>query len=173
MKKYCHPDLVYNFLHKGCFTLDGTQCILPFKYFNVSEAGVVTELTYTKCTTIDIYKPWCPTLIDPLNDDILEWGLCQESCPQEIADIVCLEEPPFPEFVTQEEAAMLFVNFSANYDYGSEKIMDEMTVIEYACPPGHHFEDSFNVTQYALCHNWEWTADFDRDARCQRKQLMN
>lgn len=41
--------------------MEGKQCILPFNYRNVSDDGTITELTYTRCTTLDIYKPWCPT----------------------------------------------------------------------------------------------------------------
>ena len=112
-------------------------------------------------------------MIDPLNDDILEWGICQEQCPQEAADIVCLDEPAFPKFVYAEEEADGYRNFSSpEYEFGSEKIMDELTVIPFECPDGYHFEGSTNVTQYALCHNWEWTYDFDRTAMCQREFIV-
>ncbi len=120
----------------GCFTLEGKQCIFPFQYFNVSDDGTRTDLTYTKCTTLDIYRPWCPTgqrkfgasdrsFIGPFvliftevnaNDEILSWGECIESCPQEVPETVCLDEPLFPPYSFFGEP---YVNFTADYVQGS------------------------------------------------------
>ena len=47
--------------YKKCVTLQGEPCIFPFTYANVSYDGIETEITYTVCSTQDLYKPWCPT----------------------------------------------------------------------------------------------------------------
>jgi hypothetical protein len=38
-------------------TTTGKQCIFPFTYKN--DTSPVLE--YNVCSTLDIYKPWCPT----------------------------------------------------------------------------------------------------------------
>ncbi len=154
--------------YDGCYTLEGQQCVFPFKYINTTDDGTVLEANYTKCTTQDIYKPWCPTALKA-DGDILTWGLCLPSCPQEVAEIVCLDEPPFPDFVYAVHEAEGYRNFTSNYEYKSQDIMGEMDVSWYACPEGYHFEGSHNVTQYALCHNWQWVAEFDQTAMCTRE----
>ena len=45
----------------ACMTTEGKQCLFPFKYKNKTDDGAVMELTYSKCSTEDIYRPWCPT----------------------------------------------------------------------------------------------------------------
>lgn len=47
--------------YRGCYTTKGKQCVFPFNYRNISDDGVITPLTLTKCSTIDLYRPWCPT----------------------------------------------------------------------------------------------------------------
>jgi len=49
--------------------------------------------------------------------------LCLPSCPQEIAEVVCLDEPVFPDFVRHGED---YENFTSNYEYGSEDIVKEV-----------------------------------------------
>lgn len=38
--------------HQGCYTKEGNQCIFPFSY-----KGVI----HNKCTSVDVYQPWCAT----------------------------------------------------------------------------------------------------------------
>ena len=51
----------------ACMTTEGKQCLFPFKYRNKTDDtsghddAEWTELEYTKCSTLDIYRPWCPT----------------------------------------------------------------------------------------------------------------
>ena len=47
--------------YRSCVTTDGYPCIFPFKYKNVTLEGLETELTYTKCSTVGLFVPWCPT----------------------------------------------------------------------------------------------------------------
>ena len=49
------------YLYLACMTTEGKQCIFPFKYKNKTESGDDQELTFNKCSTEDIYRPWCPT----------------------------------------------------------------------------------------------------------------
>ena len=50
-----------SFLCIACMTTEGKQCIFPFKYKNESGDGAVMDLEFKKCSTEDIYRPWCPT----------------------------------------------------------------------------------------------------------------
>jgi hypothetical protein len=43
----------------------------------------------------------------------------------------------------------------------------------YTCPIGWVFENSHNISQYAYCNNWTWTADFDTTKACVRKFISN
>ena len=47
--------------YRTCLTTDGDDCVFPFKYRNKTNDGFETELTYHECSTVDLYKPWCPT----------------------------------------------------------------------------------------------------------------
>ena len=38
--------------HQSCYTIEGNECIFPFTYKGVS---------YTQCTSVDVYQPWCVT----------------------------------------------------------------------------------------------------------------
>ena len=46
----------------ACMTKTGKQCIFPFTYKN--ETSPVLE--YNVCSTLDIYRPWCPTSKVPM-----------------------------------------------------------------------------------------------------------
>jgi len=96
---------------------------------------------------------------------ISEWGECLPNCPQEVTNIVCLDEPEFPAYAANGE---IYVNYSSNFVQGSGDITFELDYVEFACPEGYHFEDTTNVTHYALCHNWDWTYNFDFDKKCYR-----
>ena len=45
----------------ACMTTEGRQCLFPFKYRNRTDDDTTTELIFNKCSTLDIYRPWCPT----------------------------------------------------------------------------------------------------------------
>ena len=45
-------------------TTEGKQCLFPFKYMNKTDDSPdasLQEITYTKCSTETLYRPWCPT----------------------------------------------------------------------------------------------------------------
>ncbi|TRY78181.1 hypothetical protein TCAL_06224, partial [Tigriopus californicus] len=158
-----HP---YACEYKACFTVQGKQCVFPFPYRNVSTTGIVTELQYTKCSTLDVYSPWCATELD-VDGNIVDWDFCVQDCPSEIVEVACLSEPEFPALVNLWDGSD-FVNFTANYEQGSGMVTKELDFVSFNCPQGYVFEGSNNVTHYALCHNWEYHYLFDRNARCQR-----
>ena len=76
--------------HQFCYTRDGFDCILPFKY---------KDITYRNCSSQDLFKPWCPTAVDSAGE-ILDWGFCLEDCPFEAPAPSCLYPPPIPTFAT-------------------------------------------------------------------------
>ena len=48
----------------ACMTTEGKQCLFPFKYMNKTDDSPdasLQEITYTKCSTETLYRPWCPT----------------------------------------------------------------------------------------------------------------
>ena len=101
-----------------CTTITGKKCLFPFKYMNQSHP----DLTYKICSSLDVYRPWCPTkLDDQLN--VLEWGDCMEHCPTEEVNSACIEEPEFPIF---SDGSGLYVNYTSNYERGSGKVTNEV-----------------------------------------------
>ncbi|XP_059096703.1 uncharacterized protein LOC131891197 [Tigriopus californicus] len=152
--------------YKACYTTQGKQCIFPFSYQNVSASGEVTDLEYTKCSTLDVFLPWCATEVDDAKN-VLDWGFCVPDCPSEVVEVACLSEPDFPVFVTPWDASDL-VNFTTSYDQGSALVTKELDFVSFQCPEGYVFEGSNNITHYAMCHNWEYLYLFDRTARCER-----
>ena len=118
------PSFVYNlnliaaFHPKGCMTITGQKCLFPFRYFNDTDP----ELTYKICSSLDVYRPWCPTKLDD-NLNVLEWGDCLEDCPSEPVNSVCLEEPQFPMFSDGSDRSL---NFTANYTRGIGVVTDEV-----------------------------------------------
>jgi hypothetical protein len=204
--------------YKSCYTTQGNECIFPFSYKNV---------TYTKCTSEDVYIPWCATKINSSTNAILSWGLCLPDCDFEVPIVSCLAPPPVPQFgyrnatggvveenylsswfrlsflnnsdgsfnfttfsvtrasrkklyqpwmpynasVINETNLQIYVATNKNFFNDVYQIMVNGSNVTYTCPLGWVFKDSNNITQYAYCVNWTWTADFDTSKPCVRKYL--
>ena len=102
-------------------TTVGKKCLFPFKYSNDTHP----ELTYKICSSLDVYRPWCPTLLNE-NLEVLEWGDCLDDCPTEAVQKVCIDEPNFPIMADGSDRA---VNYTANYTLGSGLVTDEVKSI--------------------------------------------
>jgi hypothetical protein len=115
--------LVQIALFSACMTKAGKKCLFPFRYQNDTHP----DLTYKICSSLDVYRPWCPTkLDDTLN--VVEWGDCLDDCPTEPVNSACLMEPEFPKF---SEGMSLTVNFTSNFTVGSAAVTDEVTYGHY------------------------------------------
>ena len=90
-------------------------------------------------------------------------------CPSEEIKVACLEEPLFPEPVDGDG---YYQNSTSDYVPGSGQITLEFDYVTYNCPEGHVFEGSTNVTNYAICHNWEYIYPFDLNIACIRKIFL-
>lgn len=108
--------------YTACMTNTGKKCLFPYRYFNDSHP----ELQYKICSSLDVYRPWCPTKLDE-QGFVLEWGDCLPDCPSEPPNTVCLEEPEFPLFADGTDHA---VNYTSNYTRGSEEITIEVIIRE-------------------------------------------
>ena len=83
------PTRVSHYIRERYYTKEGRECVFPFKY---------KEVVYTKCTSIDVYQPWCATEFNTADNLIGGWGLCLEDCEYEEPIVSCLEPPPVPQF---------------------------------------------------------------------------
>ena len=93
--------------HQSCYTKEGRECIFPFTY-----KGEI----YTKCTSIDVYQPWCATEFNTADNLIGGWGLCLEDCEYEEAIVSCLEPPPVPQFgIRNDSGFVLLENYASNW----------------------------------------------------------
>ena len=111
------------FMISACMTTVGKKCLFPFKYSNDTHP----ELTYKICSSLDVYRPWCPTLLNE-NLEVLEWGDCLDDCPTEAVQKVCIDEPNFPIMADGSDRA---VNYTANYTLGSGLVTDEVKPIYF------------------------------------------
>ena len=106
--------------YTACTTITGKKCLFPYRYMNDTHP----DLTYKICSSLDVYRPWCPTKLDEqLN--VLEWGDCLDDCPSEPVNSACIEEPEFPEFSDGEDP--LVVNYTSSYERGSGIVTDEVS----------------------------------------------
>ena len=117
----------------ACMTTVGKKCLFPFKYSNDTHP----ELTYKICSSLDVYRPWCPTLLNE-NLEVLEWGDCLDDCPTEAVQKVCIDEPNFPIMADGSDRA---VNYTANYTLGSGLVTDEVKPIYFN--PLRHLNNFF------------------------------
>ena len=95
----------------------------------------------------------------------MRWGYCLEDCPSEEIRVACLDEPLFPVFVEDDG---YYQNSTSSYISGSGQTLLEFDYVTYQCPEGYAFEDSTNVTNYAICYNWEYVYPFDLTKPCVR-----
>ena len=75
-------------------------CSFPFNYKDVED---------TKCTSIDVYQPWCATEFNTADNLIGGWGLCLEDCEYEEPIVSCLEPPPVPQFGIRNDSGMKYL----------------------------------------------------------------
>jgi hypothetical protein len=68
-----------------------------------------------------------------------------------------------------ERNIQIFVHSNADFFNDVYEIKLNGSNATYTCPLGWVFEDSHNISQYAYCKNWTWTADFDTTKSCVRK----
>jgi hypothetical protein len=202
--------------YKSCYTTEGNECVFPFYYKNV---------LYKKCTSEDVYIPWCATKVNSSNNAILAWGLCLPDCDYEVPTVSCLAPPPVPKFGSRNSTGNIvqqnyisdwfqisFINNTdGSFNFSTFSVTRSMrkrlfqpltpyspanvnetnlqiflrskddffndvyeirtngSKATYTCPLGWVFENSHNISQYAYCNNWTWTADFDTTKACVRK----
>lgn len=149
--------------YKHCMTHQGKPCLFPFVYDNETHP----ILTFTICSGLDVYRPWCPTKLGE-NLNVLEWGDCLEDCPSESINSACLNDPRFPLAADGMDAA---VNYTHNYTRGISVVTDEFDYVAFTCPDGYVYEGTNNKTHYAVCMHWEFIYLYDEDALCVRKYL--
>ena len=94
-------------------TTNGKQCLFPYKYSNETDP----DLTYKICSTLDVYRPWCPTKLSETKE-VLEWGDCLPDCPMEQVNSACLNDPEYPKL---SDGTDLSVNFTTDFTSGKYK----------------------------------------------------
>ena len=147
--------------YKACMTTKGKKCLFPYIYNNETHPS----LSYTICSGLDVYRPWCPTkLDDALN--VVEWGDCMDDCPSEPINSACLSDPMFPLIADGSDAA---VNYTTNYTTGISVVTDEFDYVAFTCPEGYVYEGTNNNTHYAICIHWEFVYLYDPEVLCVRK----
>ena len=205
--------------HKSCYTTQGNECVFPFYYKNV---------LYKKCTSVDVYLPWCATKVNSSTNAILAWGLCLSDCNYEVPVVSCLAPPSVPQFgfrnstgyivqqnyisdwfqlafLNNSDGSLNFTTYSITrasrrrlfqpltpynltiinetnlriFVHTKDDFLNDVyesrlngSIATYTCPLGWVFDNSHNISQYAYCNNWTWTADFDTNKACVRKLII-
>ncbi len=117
----CDMPLKQACTYKACMTTDGRQCKFPFMFGNATHP----VLEYNICSTLDIYRPWCPTVLD-LDRTVLEWGDCLEDCPSEPVNAVCRDDPEMPEV---SDGSQNSINYTTDFQFGIDMITDEVGIL--------------------------------------------
>ena len=92
--------------HQSCYTVEGNECVFPFWYKGVE---------HTRCTSEDVYQPWCATAMDASNN-ILGWGLCLPDCQYDLPEVSCLAPPSVPRFGKRNDTgAPLYQNYESSW----------------------------------------------------------
>ena len=73
--------------HQSCYTKEGFECIFPFTYKDVVQ---------TKCTSEDVYQPWCATQLEGDR-------------------IVSLDSPQVPMFGNSSNGTIIIENYKASW----------------------------------------------------------
>ncbi len=100
-------------------TWDGRQCQFPFYYGNATHP----VLEYNECSTLDIYRSWCPTKLNP-DRTVAEWGDCLPDCPSENVNSVCLDDPEMPVLSDGYGGSK---NYTFDFQFGIDKVTDEVS----------------------------------------------
>ncbi|XP_059089355.1 uncharacterized protein LOC131885347 [Tigriopus californicus] len=148
--------------YRSCLTKRGLSCVFPFKYFNFTEDGTKSEITYHYCASLDIFSPWCATVVSATGE-VIEWDECVSDCPHEPPEMVCEMDPPTPTIVSVLGAT---TNFSTTHEFGVDTVVSELDFVEYHCPEGYYFNGTNRLTVRAFCKNWQWEVDFDPETVC-------
>ena len=138
----------------ACYTIRGHKCIFPFNFHNASHDGTKTQLTYTKCATSELHRPWCPTSIrkrikkivsylsdshippDIIGDEIVSWDYCLPTCPHDSIEPACLTDPQFPRFAQGNSQGL--VNFSTTYELDVGDTVLDVSMISITASPTFH-----------------------------------
>ena len=118
IKSECNQEKEPMCEYRACMTIYGKQCIFPFKYSNSTNE----DLTYKRCSTLDVYRPWCATKVDEAMN-VVEWGDCLEDCPMEEVNSACLSDPEFPAIA---DGSGIFVNYTTNFVRNLGVVVDEV-----------------------------------------------
>ena len=79
---------------------------------------------------------------------------------------------PYSASLVYETNLKIFVNTKDDFLNDVYEIKVNGSNATYTCPLGWVFENSQNISQYAYCNNWTWTADFDTAKACVRKYCI-
>lgn len=118
IKTECNQEKEPMCEYRACMTISGKQCIFPFKYSNSTN----DDLTYKRCSTLDVYRPWCATKVDEVMN-VVEWGDCLEDCPMEEVNSACLSDPEFPAIA---DGSGIFVNYTTDFVRNLGVVVDEV-----------------------------------------------
>ena len=79
---------------------------------------------------------------------------------------------PYNLTIINETNLRIFVHTKDDFLNDVYEIRLNGSIATYTCPLGWVFDNSHNISQYAYCNNWTWTADFDTAKACVRKYCI-